>query len=69
MRLQDPNSVDDFTNIVMPRVKFTTGDMDPPQEGPTPLNMGFRSLEVSLPDATGTLVPTSLSIQSNPIRD
>jgi hypothetical protein len=68
MRLQDPNSVDQFANIVMHRVKFTTGDMDPPTEGPVPINMGFRSLEVSLPNAAGVLVPTSLSIQSNPIR-
>lgn len=68
IRLADPNDADEFFNIVMPRVKFTTGDMDPPLEGPVPINMGFRSLEVSLPDNTGALIPTSLTIQSNPIR-
>lgn len=68
IRLADPNDATEFMNIVMPRVKYISGDMDPPQEGPVPLNMAFRSLEVSLPDNTGTLVPTSLTIQSNPIR-
>lgn len=68
MRLADPNDPDEFFNIVMPRVKFTTGDMDPPTEGPVPINMGFRSLEASLPDNTGVLIPTSLTIQSTPIR-
>lgn len=68
MKLQDPNDTTQFLSIVMPRVKYTTGDMDPPQEGPVPINMGFRALEVTLPDATGADVATSLTIQSNPIR-
>lgn len=68
IRLADPNDATKFMNIVLPRVNYTTGDMDPPVEGPVPLNMGFRSLEVSAPNASGVLVPTSLTIQSDPIR-
>ena len=68
VRLADPNSPTEFMNIVMPRVKYTSGDKDPPLEGPVPINMAYRSLEVSTTNAAGVAVPTSLTIQSNPIR-
>lgn len=68
IRLADPNSPTEFMNIVMPRVKYTSGDMDPPLEGPVPINMAYRSLEVATTNAAGETIPTSLTIQSNPIR-
>lgn len=68
MRLQDPNDANHFMNLVMPRVKFTDGTIDPPQEGPVPLSMGFRSLEKEVAAIGGGTLPTSLTIQSNPLR-
>ncbi len=68
IRLADPNSPTEFMNIVMPRVKYTSGDMDPPLEGPVAINMAYRSLEVATTNAAGVEIPTSLTIQSNPIR-
>lgn len=68
LRLADPNDATQFMNIVMPRVKYTSGDMDPPLEGPVPINMAYRSLEVTTTNAAGDEIPTSLTIQSNPIR-
>ena len=71
MRLQDPNDATHFMNLVMPRVKFTDGSVDPPTEGPVPLSMGFRSLETEVATVNGAALatlPTSLTIQSNPLR-
>lgn len=71
MRLQDPNNASHFMNLVMPRVKFIDGAIDPPLEGPVPLNMGFRSLETEVATVNGAplaTLPTSLTIQSNPLR-
>jgi hypothetical protein len=69
LRLQDPNDAAHFMNIVMPRVKFIDGAIDPPSEGPVPLNVGYRSLEMAVADvgANATLL-TSLTIQANPLR-
>ena len=69
MRLQDPNDATHFMNLVMPRVKFTDGSVDPPTEGPVPLSMGFRSLETEVATVNGAALatlPTSLTIQSAP---
>lgn len=68
LRLADPNDPTEFMSIVMNRVKYTSGDMDPPLEGPVPINMAYRSLEVTTTNAAGDDIPTSLTIQSNPIR-
>lgn len=68
IRLADPNDATQFMNLVMPRVKYTSGDMDPPLEGPVPINMAYRSLEVETTNAAGVTIPTSFTIQSNPIR-
>lgn len=68
IRLQDPDDLDEFMNVVFPRVKYTSSDMDPPQEGPVPLNMGFRALETTVKDASGVDIATSLTIQSSRLR-
>jgi len=46
-RFDDPNDSTQFMNIVFPRVKYNGGSMDPPQEGPVPLEMPFRALKAS----------------------
>lgn len=65
IKLVDPNALTThFTNIVMPRVKYNGGAMDPPQEGPVPLEMPFQALEqADLASPGGTTADTCLSIQ------
>lgn len=53
-KLNDLNGTD-FMNIVLGRVKYAGGEINPPQEGPAPISMPFRALE----DDNGT----SISIQ------
>lgn len=68
--LDDPNSSTDFFSVVFPRVKYMGGEMDPPQEGPVPLEMPFKALKATgLRGAVGApLVNTLMTIQvSNPI--
>jgi len=55
LRLNDLNGTD-FMAINIPRLKYTGGMIDPPQEGPVPLTLPFQCLEDSV---TGT----SLMIQ------
>lgn len=43
LRLDDINGTD-FHNIVIPSVKYTGGDIDPPADGPVPVAMPFRGL-------------------------
>ncbi len=45
IRLTDPIDPLHFVNMVAPRVKYTGAPMDPPQEGPVPLEMPFAALE------------------------
>ena len=58
-RLQDPNNSAHFMSIVFPRIKYNGGNMDPPQEGPVPLEMPFRALK-----ATGLAAPGGASRNS-----
>ena len=57
LRMDDINATD-FLNLVLPRVKYTGGAIDPPAEGPVIINMPFRALVSSV---TGT----SLSMQKS----
>ena len=63
-RFDDPNSSTDFMSIVLPRVKYTGGSMDPPQEGPISMEMPFEALKAStLSKPGGATINTSLTIQ------
>jgi hypothetical protein len=39
--LNDLNGTD-FINLIFPAIKYTGGDMDPPQQGPVPISMPFQ---------------------------
>ncbi len=43
LKLDDINGTD-FMNIVLPRVKYNGGAIDPPQEGPVPISLPIRAL-------------------------
>lgn len=63
-RFDDPNSATDFMSIVFPRVKYNGGSMDPPQEGPVPLEMPFQALKATgLVKPAGATVNTLMSVQ------
>lgn len=65
-----PGPGDEFIAVTFPRTKFTSATMDPPTEGPVPMDMGFRSLEANVNDGAGPDVQTSMTIQvSNAIED
>ena len=63
MRLQDPNDAAEFMNIVIPRVKYNTSEIDPPQNGPVPISMGMVGLETNVKDASGNDIPSTFTIQ------
>lgn len=44
MRLNDPTDTSKFHNIVLPRVKYDAGDIDPPTEGPLMVTLPFVGL-------------------------
>lgn len=54
IKLQDPADATVFLSLVIPRVKYTGGMIDPPQLGPVPIQMPFRALVPSSTPATGT---------------
>jgi len=69
IKLQEPADPASFMNIVMPRVKYTSSDMDPPTEGPVPLNMAFRALEATVEGiGEGNSAATSIWIQKSNLR-
>jgi hypothetical protein len=69
IKLQEPADPTAFINVVMPRVKYTSSDMDPPTEGPVPLNMSFRALEATVEGiGENVTVATSLTIQKSNLR-
>lgn len=43
LKLNDTNGTD-FQVIQMPRIKVNTGDIDPPQQGPVPIQFNFQAL-------------------------
>jgi hypothetical protein len=64
LRGQDPATAGTFLNFVLPRVKYTGGDLDPGQQGGVPLVLPFRALKkdaVAVPG--GTTRNTMMSIQ------
>jgi hypothetical protein len=63
MRLQDPNDAAEFMSIVIPRVKYNTSEIDPPQNGPVPISMGMVGLETNVKDASGNDIPSTITIQ------
>ena len=63
VRLQDPNDAADFMSVVVPRVKFNTSEIDPPQSGPVPITMGMVGLEKFVKDGTGNDIPSTFTIQ------
>lgn len=62
-RLQDPASATSFINVVVPRVKYVTGQIDPPSEGPITVSMGFRGLKTALAAPGGVTRNSNLTIQ------
>lgn len=69
IKLQEPADPTAFINVVMPRIKYTSSDMDPPIEGPVPLNMAFRALETTVEGVGENVsVATSLTIQKSNLR-
>lgn len=54
VKLNDPNG-SDFLNLVFPRIKYTGGTIDPPQEGPVPITLPFRALVDSTAGTSFTL--------------
>lgn len=59
LTVEDPDDSGEFINIVMPRVIYTGGDIDPPAEGPIIVTMPFRALVDDSADGGGT----TMSIQ------
>lgn len=59
MKFQDPNDATKFISVVFPRVKYTGAPMDPPQQGPVPLQMPFKALK-----KTGLAAPGSTTVNS-----
>lgn len=68
LKLQDPDNTDGFLNVVMPRVRLLTGNMDPPQEGPVPISMDFQALAGTTTDENGASTETSLTVQVSSLR-
>jgi hypothetical protein len=62
-RLQDPSSASQFINVVIPRVKYVGGQIDPPQEGPITVSMPFRGLKTALAAPSSTTRNSNLTIQ------
>ncbi len=64
VKCQDPVTATDFLSIVMPRLKYTGAMIDPPQVGPVPMQMPFRSLvQTGLVVSGGTTLASCLTIQ------
>lgn len=63
LKLDDLNGTD-FVTFTMPRNKFNTGDIDPPQEGPVSVQLGFMSLVDTTTTANGGIAST-LRIQKS----
>lgn len=57
IRLDDLNNTD-FVNIVIPRVKYNGGEMDPPAEGPVVMTLPFQGL-VDVASATSLWIQRS----------
>lgn len=63
-KFPDPNNPLSFISIVFPRIKYTGADMDPPQQGPVPIEMPFRFLKkVGLAVPGGLLVNSMMTVQ------
>ena len=67
VRLDDPNDAAEFMNIVIPRVKYNTSEIDPPQNGPVTISMGFAGLEKTVKDIDGSDIPSTITIQSTSV--
>lgn len=64
IKLQDPQTPTNFMVLVFPRVKYTGGMIDPPQEGPVPISMPYRALvQTGLAAAGGASVSSCFTIQ------
>jgi hypothetical protein len=63
LRMSAPDDENEFINVIMPRVKYLTGAMDPPPEGPVPLSMDYQALVAEVADPGATTTTTSLTIQ------
>lgn len=62
IRLDDPNNTD-FISIVVPRLKAVNAPLNPPQEGPVPIEIAFRALEATVNGPGGVPVATSITFQ------
>jgi hypothetical protein len=63
LRLQDPTTATEFVAITIPKVKYMSDNIDPPQEGPVPVSMDFVGLGTTVVDPSGATVETSFTIQ------
>lgn len=64
LRFDDPNDSTQFFNIVFPRVKYNGATLDPPQEGPIPLEMPFIALKkTGLAIPGGNTINTLMTVQ------
>lgn len=64
LALVDAASPNDFLNIILPRVKYTGGAIDPPQEGPITLEMPLLGLvKEGLAEPGGLTTTSSMTIQ------
>lgn len=45
VKFVDPADTTKFINVLLPRIKYTGGDRNPPKEGPVPLVMPFQALD------------------------
>lgn len=63
LRLQDPTISTEFIGITIPKVKYMTANVDPPQEGPVPISMDFIGLGTTVVDPSGATVETCITIQ------
>jgi hypothetical protein len=63
LRLQDPTDATQFMVITIPKVKWLTAGIDPPQQGPVPVSMDFVGLGTTLVDPASATVESNITIQ------
>jgi hypothetical protein len=68
LRMSAPDDANEFINVIMPKVKYLTGTMDPPPEGPVPLSMDYQALVAEVAAPGGLTTTTSLTIQKSNLR-
>lgn len=62
-RLQDPTDPNGFLAVTIPRIKYTTDNIDPPQENSVPVSMDFVGLGADLANPSGATIESSFTLQ------